>query len=231
MSKYGFWASMLDMLTSAYNRRDLFNARKDRPAETNIGRLFKLLADGLEDVHENAQLVKLWDDLDYAEGRVLDRYGANFGVERGGASDAVYRIFIRVKMIAQLSGGDDETVLNTAAELLGVQLSDVLLLDVFPAKKAIYVDQSLLDEERVAIIEQIANAIKRTMVAGVGLRLYLRTYRSHELPVIISLGGYVGTEDRGAMPDNEVTIRGTQQSAGGMYYFTRVSAKRVIEGG
>ena len=35
-----------------------------------------------------------------AEGAVLDRYGANFGVVRGAASDPLYRILIRVKMLA-----------------------------------------------------------------------------------------------------------------------------------
>lgn len=190
MSKYGFWGAMLNFLTSAYNRRDVLNAKKGRPSETNIGHLFKLVADGYEIIYENAELVKLWDDLDNAEGAVLDRYGANFGVFRGAASDALYRIFIRVKMIAQLSGGDDETVLTAAAELLGVDPSDILMEDIFPAKKALYVDLSLLSEERANIIEQIALSIKRTMLAGVGLRLYLRTYRSYELPVTTHAGIY-----------------------------------------
>lgn len=193
MSKYGFWEAMLNYLTSAYNRRDALNAKKDRPPETNIGRLFKLVADGYEIIYENAELVELWDDLDIAEGTVLDRYGANFGVSRGAASDALYRIFIRVKMISQLSGGDDETVLTAAAELLGVDPSDILMEDIFPAKKALYVDLSLLSEERVNIIEQIALSIKRTMLAGVGLRLYLRTYRSHELPITAHVGIYCST--------------------------------------
>ena len=193
MSKYGFWGAMLNFLTSAYNRRDVLNAKKDRPPETNIGRLFRLVADGYEIIYENAELVKLWDDLDNAEGAVLDRYGANFGVSRGAASDALYRIFIRAKMIAQLSGGDDETVLTAAAELLGVDPSDILMEDIFPAKKALYVDLSLLSEERANIIEQIAHVIKRAMFAGVGLRIYLRTYRSYEVPLNMSTGFYCTT--------------------------------------
>lgn len=83
---------MLDLLTGAYNRRDLQNAKSGRPPETNIGRLFRLIADGYEIIYENAELIKLWDNIDYAEGTVLDRYGANIGVARGAASDALYRI-------------------------------------------------------------------------------------------------------------------------------------------
>ena len=189
---YGYLEKMLKMLTSAYTRRDLQNLRHNQPLETNIGKVFSLFATGLEIIRENAELVRLWDNIDNAEGAVLDRYGANFGVERGAASDGLYRILIRVKMIAQLSGGDDDTVIRAAGELLGVDFSDILLEDVFPAKKALYVDQSLLSQERLDLIEQIAYAIKRILVAGVGLRLYLRTYRTYRSDLHISHGGAVG---------------------------------------
>ncbi len=193
MSKYGFWGRMLEMLTSAYIRSDIRNAKKGLPPETNIGRLFYLIADGFEVVFENAQRVKEWDDLDNAQGAVLDRYGANFGVARGAASDALYRIFIKIKMIAQLSGGDNDAIINAAAELLGVEYSDILLEDVYPAKIALYVDQDLLSEERLDLIEQIAYAIKRAILAGVGLRLYLRTYRTYRFDLPVSHGGAIGT--------------------------------------
>ena len=106
---YGYLEKMLTLLTGAYNRRDIKNAENGRPMETNIGRLFALIAWGFEMAHTTAETVRLWDDLDNAEGAVLDRYGANFGVARGAASDPLYRILIRVKMLAQVSGGDDDT--------------------------------------------------------------------------------------------------------------------------
>lgn len=55
--------------------------------------------------------MRVWDDLDNAKGAVLDRYGANFGVDRGGATDTVYRLLIKVKMIALMSGGDIDTII------------------------------------------------------------------------------------------------------------------------
>ena len=160
---------MLYALTSAYSRKDCENIKNDVPIKTNIGKLFSLFDWGLNLVQEQADLIKLWDNIDHAQGRVLDRYGANFGVARGSASDELYRIFIRVKMIAQLSGGDDDTVIKAAAELLGVEYSDIVLKDVWPAKKHLSVDLKLLSEERLNLLEQIAQAIKRTMAAGVGL--------------------------------------------------------------
>ena len=168
-----FLSKMLYALTSAYSRKDYDNVQLGLPLETNIGKLFSILAWGLETVEEQAELVRLWDDLDYACGSVLDRYGANFGVKRVSSDDRFYRLAIRVKIMAQLSGGDTDTVIRAAAMLLDVEQSDVLLEDVFPAKIALYVDTSLLSPDREELIEPIAYAIKRILVAGVGMRLYL----------------------------------------------------------
>lgn len=184
---------MLDALTSAYSHKDHDNLRLGDPVETNIGKLFSILAWGLNMVHEQADLIKLWDHLDNARGSVLDRYGANFGVQRQGANDAFYRLAIRVKVLSQLSGGDTETVINAAADLLDVKLTDVLLEDVFPAKIALFVDQDLLSEERLEMIEPIAWAIKRILAAGVGMRLYMRTYRTYRYDLPVGHAGAIGT--------------------------------------
>ena len=188
---YGYLGKMLTLLTGAYNRRDIKNAAAGRPMETNIGRLFSLLADGLEMVHTTTETVRLWDDLDNAEGAVLDRYGANFGVARGEASDPLYRILIRVKMIAQVSGGDGDTVIRAASELLGIGLTDIALEDVYPAKIRIFVDMSLLSEERLRIIKQISRAIKRILAAGVGMQMGLRIHP--EKAQAVAVGRFVGS--------------------------------------
>lgn len=46
MREYGYLEKMLDILTDPYTHRDLQNVRKNRKLETNIGKLFSLLADG-----------------------------------------------------------------------------------------------------------------------------------------------------------------------------------------
>ena len=73
---YGYLSQMLEYLTGAYARSDIRNSRHSLPMETNIGRLFGTLAWGLEIIHENADRLKLWDDIDNARGSVLDRYTA-----------------------------------------------------------------------------------------------------------------------------------------------------------
>jgi len=184
---------MLYALTSAYSREDYDNHQRGLPLQTKIGKLFAVFAWGLDIVQKQAEKIKSWDNLDNAKGSVLDRYGANFGVKRNGASDAFYRLKIKVKVLAQLSGGDADTVINSAAELLGVEMTEVLLEDNFPAKIELYVDQGLLSEERLEMLEPIAWAIKRILAAGVGMRLYERTYRTYRLDIPVAHGGAIGT--------------------------------------
>lgn len=225
---------MVDALTSAYSKRDRDNLRLGEPVETNIGKLFSIFAWGLNMVQEQAELIKLWDDIDHAKGSVLDRYGANWGVKRYGASDAFYRLSIKVKVLAQLSGGDTDTVINAAAELLGVELTDILLVDVFPAKIKLFVDQDLLDEERLEMLEPIAWAIKRILAAGVGMWLYTRTYRTYRFPLPISHGGAIGTvyhyspigEDREAVLDVPISNAG---AIGTVYRYLPIGEDKAFQ--
>lgn len=207
---------MLYALTSAYSRKDYDNQQQGLPMQTNIGKLFSIFAWGLGIVHENAELVKQWDDLEQAKGTVLDRYGANWGVQRFSESDALYRLAIRVKILAQLSGGDTDTVIKAAAELLGVEDYDIEFEDVFPAKIALSVDWALLTQERQDLIEPIAWSIKRILATGIGIRLYVRTYRTYRYDLPISHGGAIGRfyryqpigEDRASVMDVPVAHGG-----------------------
>ena len=175
---YGYLSQMLEYLPGAYARSDIRNSRHSLPMETNIGRLFGNLAWGLEIIHENADRLKLWDDIDNARGSVLDRYGANFGVARGGADDTFYRLLIKIKMIALLSGGDIDTIISAAASLFNVDVSEIEVRELFPAKIWIYVDEAVLDYERLEAAPLIAELMKRIAAAGVGTRVFLRTYHT-----------------------------------------------------
>ena len=171
----GLLGIMLDMLTSGYARADVRNARKNLPMATNIGKLFQTFAFGLDVIIEQSELIRLWDDLDNAQGVVLDRYGANFGVRRDGASDAYFRLMIRVKMVSLLSGGDINTVINAVSALFNVPVDTVELHEVFPAKIHVYVYEHLLDAVTFSMWHTIAAMIKRIIAAGVGYQLFLRT--------------------------------------------------------
>ncbi|OPZ65881.1 MAG: hypothetical protein BWY85_00240 [Firmicutes bacterium ADurb.Bin506] len=185
---HGYLSKMLDLLTGAYNRTDVRNAHNSLPLETNIGRLFDTFAWGLELVHEQTDKILLWDDIDNARGEVLDRYGENFGVKRDGTPDTFYRLLIKIKMISLLSGGDIETVINAAATLFDLEPSLIDLDEVFPAKVWIYVDEDILSAEQINTAELISRVMKRIVAAGVGMRLFFRTYHTTEQTIFINTG-------------------------------------------
>lgn len=64
-----YLSEMLYALTSAYTRKDYNNRRRDHPIETNIGKLFAILAWGLDSVEEQTELIKLWEDIRLRGGR------------------------------------------------------------------------------------------------------------------------------------------------------------------
>ena len=168
-----FVTQMLEMLTSAYTREDLIHIPRGQPPKTNIGRLHSVLGWGFDIVKENAERVKLWDDLDQAQGKVLDRYGNNYGVIRGTASDSIYRIMIKVKIISMLSAGNLDTIINAAAVLFNVAPEDV------------DIDEDKLDAEHKAVADSIAALMHRIKAAGVGMRIFYRTYHSASAPIYV----------------------------------------------
>lgn len=205
---YGYLSQMLEYLTGAYAREDIRNDRHSIPPETNIGRLFGTFAWGLEIIHEHGERLKLWDDIDNAQGAVLDRYGANFGVARGGADDTFYRLLIKVKMIALLSGGDINTIITSAASLFNVDASEIEVQELFPAKIWIYVDEDILDAERLEAAPLIAELMKRIAAAGVGTRVFLRTYQSSRSRSYLGIAALEQT-DHIAKVRQATTKRGT----------------------
>lgn len=168
-----FLTEMLDALTSAYSRKDHDNRQLLLPVETNIGKLFAVFAWGLDSVQEQAELIKLWDNIDYAKGSVLDRYGANFGVKRFGATDVFYRLAIKVKLLSQLSGGDIDTVLNAAASLFEVPVERIVMDELFPSKVCLNIREADLSQETFDNVTGIVAMIKRILAAGVKIDLNL----------------------------------------------------------
>lgn len=178
-----FLFSMIDALTSAYTRKI---GNSDSTVETNIGKLFSVLAQGLDSVKEQSELIQMWDDVDKARGSVLDRHGVNFGVKRMSFDDNLYRLAIKVKMMALLSGGDTDTVIQTVSALINVDPEKIDFEDVHPSKIAIYVNTEDIPNEYKTHVESIALTIKRVLSAGIGVRLYLRQKKECGLKVKIA---------------------------------------------
>ncbi len=196
-----YLGEMLYALTSAYTHKDHDNRRRDFPMETLIGKLFSVFAWGLDSIQEQAELIKLWDNIDHARGSVLDRYGANFGVKRFGASDRFYRLAIKVKLLAQLSGGDINTVLDAAASLLEIPVERIGLKELFPAKIGLDIQEADLSPETLEIIEDIMALIKRILATGVGLIPTLYSYREYRRDVTVQAALFDHTSTVFDLPD------------------------------
>ncbi|MGL5435867.1 MAG: hypothetical protein ACRDBO_10785 [Lachnospiraceae bacterium] len=173
-----FATQMLDMLTSAYDRTDIAQLEEGEQPQTVIGKLFALSGWGFDLFKDQADKVKLWDDLDQKQGRELDRYGKDFGVTRGGSTDEVYRLMIKVKTISLLASGNLDSVILATASLFGVDASDVEVDEIFPAKIYLYINEDRLDEAHKNIADAITGLLSRIKSAGVGIRIFYRTYHT-----------------------------------------------------
>lgn len=166
------------MLTSAYVRSDKARLDSGEPPQTNVGKLFYLAGWGFDIIRDQAEKVRLWDDIDKMKGTALDRYGAGYGVPRGETSDEIFRIMIKVKIIAMLAAGNLDTVILSAASLFGVRAEDVRADEVYPAKIYLYIDEDKIDDQHKSVAEIIAGLINRIKASGVGIRIFYRTYHS-----------------------------------------------------
>ncbi|MTK05708.1 MAG: hypothetical protein F8N38_01280 [Hungatella sp.] len=171
-----FAVKMLKMLTSAYNRSDVDNLEAGEKPVTNVGKLFFLAGWGFDILRDHTERVRLWDDLDAMRGATLNRYGADFGVARGESSDEIYRIMIKVKIIAMLAAGNLDTVIVSAASLFNVDPADVKAEEIYPSKIYLYIDEDKLDEERKRVAPVIVGLMSRIKSAGIGLRIFYQTY-------------------------------------------------------
>lgn len=100
---------MIARLPDAYN--------KDR--QSNIHKLIQLAADQLQSGEETLQLIHDWRDVDQAQGKALDRLGKDVGQPREGLNDEQYRQKVKIKIRANLSGGEIETLNSICLVLLG----------------------------------------------------------------------------------------------------------------
>ena len=181
-----FATRMLDMLTSAYIRTDIQKLEKSERPETNIGKLFYLAGWGFDILQEQTEKVRLWDNIDKMQGAVLDSFGNNYGVARGTATDEIFRIMIRVKILAMLASGNLDTLILSAASLFGIKAEDVKCEEVYPAKVYIYINEDELDEEHKNVAGIIAELMNR-------IRIFYRTYSAHKTTVYVGASACLAT--------------------------------------
>ena len=87
--------------------------------ESNIGKLLSIIDFELDRLKDTYKTIDSYRAIDNATGATLDNIGKNVLQERGGMDDATYRLFLKVKIRSNLSGGQIETINDIMTTVLG----------------------------------------------------------------------------------------------------------------
>ena len=83
-----------EKLPDVYNKEDY----------SNIDRLMRVLDREHQQIKRANEKIKLWKDIDEAEGATLDHFGKMLGIERAGMDDIRYRRHIKTGIMVYQSG-------------------------------------------------------------------------------------------------------------------------------
>jgi hypothetical protein len=159
-----FFEDMLSRLTDRY--------RKD--PDSNIGKIIKIITDEFDLIKETFERIEEWEDIEKAEGAVLDDIGKDIGQPRGAATDEIYRILLRSKMARNLSDGTIDTIIRVLSIALNTDPKEIRIQElcedpVNPEPAAIKLIQIPLRRlNEVGMSEkQFVQIVKKTVAAGV----------------------------------------------------------------
>jgi len=150
---------MLRRLTDNYNK----------DPDSNVGKLLNIAATEIEDLEETTDKIRLWRDIDHAEGETLDRIGYNVQQWRGPATDPVYRILIKSRIARNLSDGSVNSIIETLAITLDTSIEKVRISELWenePAAIHVDVPTEALNEVGFSLV-QFGRLVNRIVAAGV----------------------------------------------------------------
>lgn len=155
------FSKRIDKLTDNYNKSP----------NSNISKLFSIIADEMEELNKAMIEVNIFRDVDKAVGLTLDKIGRNVHQLRIDEDDELYRLLVKTKIIANLSKGDIETI---------NQVANVLLGNGFVGVRETWNDPDYNNEPAglVLTIKNTADvlpfaALDRVLAGGVGVRWVL----------------------------------------------------------
>lgn len=112
---------MLTKLTDVYNKFPT----------SNMGKLFQLVAEPLEEIKRDLELTEEWLSIDKAQGTTLDLHGARVGQKRGKASDDIYRVLIKAKIAQDFSDGTINSMIESLALTVNSEKSAIKLKELW----------------------------------------------------------------------------------------------------
>lgn len=130
---------------------------------SNISDVFEVIKSEVENLNDERLNVEKQDSIDNAKNVTLDKHGEIVGQNREGRNDVAYRKVIKVRLKANLSGGDIPTINEVGEVLVGesyLGVSELYYQDKYdnePAAVAVALDYEKAFEEISKEYEDIDN--------------------------------------------------------------------------
>ena len=155
-----------------YNRLiQLLTDNYSKSKESNVGKLFLVVTDTLDEIKYTLSNVEDYRDVNSADGKTLDRIGGNIQQFRGISSDEIYKLLIKSKQRSISSVGDINTIISIITDTLDVAPSTIAIQELHndgepAAIKILSVPLSRLGEIGLSS-EQFIQLVERSIPAGV----------------------------------------------------------------
>lgn len=148
---------ILELLPYSYTKEEASNNYK----------LVQLMAKVIGNIIKHQQQIRSINDIDNAEGKILDLIGSNYSqLREPGQSDDEYRLYIKTKIAADMSQGDIETLNEIATAALGDNF--IGIIETWSSE--IYKDDIAGIVVKVKPeIQQLPNILNRVRAAGIKL--------------------------------------------------------------
>lgn len=163
-----------------------FERLPERFRKPNTKDLYYVLYNGSDEIESAYQTIKDSQNIDNAFGQTLDMLGANVGEFRQeGMDDDLYRLYIKVRIISNLSIGDIPTINYVMSTLLG---------DKYLSIKEGFLDDEYLYHEPAALRLSVDNSagfmpyeiLERIKAAGI--RILVDEIYATELKIVTRSG-------------------------------------------
>jgi hypothetical protein len=138
----------------------------NRLTTSNIGKLWTMFADEVDEIESALTQMKTMFDIDSAEGKQLDQIGKNVNFARlASQSDADYRLYLKIAILEKLSGGSNSDM----TEIIALVIPDYVnaqILELYPGN--IYAWVQIEDARPLSDEADIISLIK-----AAGINFYL----------------------------------------------------------
>lgn len=143
--------------------------------DSNIGKLFAIVSAQVDDLENTHDTIEKWHAIDNAQGVTLDEIGDDINQPRGQATDEIYRIMLKAKMVRGDSDGTYNKIIDSLAKTLNCPHSDITVRssieDGEGEPMAIIVDKApLVELNRVGMSgSQFAQIVQQVIAADVSV--------------------------------------------------------------